>query len=151
VRKLLGEKAFPRAAFETACATLFLLFVPTVFYEARNPLESGRELLEHFSEQIPEGTPVAIYGRKEPEVLYYLDRTDPPPVHLDYPDPTREEDPDLRKIDEFLRQPTAVFLVTSKGEYENLRNQFSSLSAVLLLKAEGRAGKEREYVLVGNR
>jgi hypothetical protein len=148
VRKLAAAGDVTRATFEVACATLFVLFVGGFFFDARNVLLSGRPVLERFATEVPRDAPLAIYGRLEPEVLYWIDRE---PVFLEYPDPKVADDPRRREIDAFLRRPAAAYVVTTKEELRALRQQFASLGPLLNVRDQGLAGRDLEYVLVSNR
>lgn len=151
VRRFLREKAFPRAAFEAACAMLFLLFSLTFLNGGRNALQSSRVVLEQFSTEIPAAAPVAVYGRKDPEIAYYFE-TPEPLTHLDYPETLkkREENPNYRRIREFLERPETVFVVSTREELEALLRQFSSLGKLVAILDAGRGGDGREYVLASN-
>jgi 4-amino-4-deoxy-L-arabinose transferase-like glycosyltransferase len=148
VRALTLQKALPRAAFELASAALFSFFAGTFFYQGLNELESSRATLERFAAKIPQGAPAAVYGRKRPEIYYYVDR---PLERFSYPDPKAPEDPEALKLQKFLRQTEAVFLITSKDEFKKLELQFSSLLTLLKILDEGRGAWSHEYVLVGNK
>jgi hypothetical protein len=151
VRALVARKDYPKAGFELACGALLVLLALALFHDNRNALQSSRPLMARFAAAIPPGVPVAIYGRKEPEVLYYLDRGSGC-LHLDYPDPVpgKEPDPDFLRLESFLRQETPAFLVTSRAELDLLKSQFASLEPILQVKEEGRGGGGRDYVLVSN-
>jgi 4-amino-4-deoxy-L-arabinose transferase-like glycosyltransferase len=151
VRRFLREKALPRAAFEVACAVLFLLFSLSFLYEGRNALQSSRAVLEQFSDKIPARTPVAVYGRADPEIAYYLE-TPEPLVHLDYPETLkkRAENPNYVRIREFLERPETVFVVSTREELEALLRQFSSLGKLVDIQETGMGGGGREYVLAIN-
>lgn len=151
VRRLASWAAYPEAAVEFACASLLLLFGTTFFHEPRNLVHSSRPALEAFAAAIPPGAPVAVYGRKAPETFYYLDRSDPAPVHLEYPDVWKPDDARFQRIERFVRDEREAFIVTSRKEFERLVAQFPSLRPLLHLRGEGRTPGGCDYVLVSNR
>ena len=77
--------------------------------------------------------------------------TDRPLQRFSYPDPKVPDDPELKKIQEFLARPEEVFLITSREELQKLALQFASLSSLLIRKDEGRVAWKSAYVLVSNR
>ncbi len=149
VRKLVREKEVTRAAFELACAAVFLCFTGTFLFAAANPFESGRAAVEKLSPLLPAEASIATYGRKRASVFYYLGEARPL-THLDYPG-TTPDDSGLKKLEDHLKQSGAAFIITSRAELEMLRAQFPSLNPVLIEKQSARLGWHEELVLLGNR
>ena len=105
--------------------------------------------IERFGAKISPEAPVAIYGRKRPEIAYHI--TGRSFDHFSYPDPKVPGDTELVRISEFLKRPQEVFLLTSREELKKLELQFASLSSFLKVRDEGRVAWSREYVLVSNK
>ncbi|MBI4604161.1 MAG: glycosyltransferase family 39 protein [Planctomycetes bacterium] len=150
VRRLVRARESPRAAFELACAALFLFFAASYAHGPLNALLSGRPAVGTAAAAMGAGAPLAVYGAKRPEVYYYLG-PERAPRHLDYPDPLDSEGPAFRELKAFLEEPRDVYLIASRKELETLELQFPSLLPRLREKASARLGLEEELVLVGNR
>ena len=148
---MIARGALPRAAFEVACAAVFLLFASSFFYEGINKFASSRPLLERFASRISPGSPCASYGARLPEVYLYLDTAERPLQHLDYPDPKVRESPEFKAIADFLRQDREVFLVSSREEIDKLKIHFPSLAGLLSVRDEGLAGWSLRLVLASNK
>jgi len=151
VDRLVREKAIPSAAFELACSVLFLYFAVSFLSPLLDSVLSSRPCFESFDAKIPAGSPVAVYGRKLPEIYYYLEKGDRRLLYLKDPDPKVPKDPEYAKMQEFLNRPEEVFLVTSKAKLEILKRQFYSLGPFLNVKEIRAAGTGEEYVLVSNK
>jgi 4-amino-4-deoxy-L-arabinose transferase-like glycosyltransferase len=150
VHKFLVQKEIPKAAFEFACITIFLFFTSSFYYEQINVFLSSREALEKFSAQLPAGAPLAVYGARRPEVLYYLGKAKNV-GHFSHVDVFDAEDPIRKKLETYLTQPQEVFLISSKGELDRLEEHFPALSRSLRVAAQAPRGLEGEYVLMSNR
>jgi 4-amino-4-deoxy-L-arabinose transferase-like glycosyltransferase len=148
VRRFLAAGQMPAAALELACGALVLLVASSFFHEGRNELLSSRAVLERFSAQIPQGASVAVYGRREPEILYYMDRPDLEWIHVDYFGDGVVEDPEFRKLEELLSRPKEAFVVTSGAELLKLRSYLTLLERPIHEKLRGEGGRGREYVLL---
>jgi 4-amino-4-deoxy-L-arabinose transferase-like glycosyltransferase len=153
VRKLLQAAELPRAAFETACATLFFLFAASFVAPALDALESPRAFLEKEVTPAVQRAPLATYGAKRlPEVSYHLARNVP---HLDFPDPLAEagtpaHEPYRRLVSHLGRR--GAYLLLSADDLKNLRAQFPGLTAALEeTGVRGRMGRRGEFVLVRSR
>jgi hypothetical protein len=149
VRRLVLAKDVTRAAFELACAAVFLFFVSGFFYDGINLFESSRPAMERFSASLPADARVAVYGEKRAEIFYYL-RDGRDIEHLEYPDSLRNDDPAFKRLEEFLKHPAPAFLIASRADLETLKSQFASLVPILHEKGAARLGSGEEYVLVGN-
>jgi hypothetical protein len=151
VRRMIAGGDLPRAAFEVACASAFLLFASSFFHEGINRFASSRPLLERFAARISPGSPCAAYGARLPEVFLYLESPERSLLQLDYPDPKVGESPEFKAIDEFLRQGREAFLVTSREEIDKLKIHFPSLAGLLNVRDEGLAGWSLRLVLASNK
>lgn len=148
VERLVREGAVPKAAFETACAVL-LLFTAAGFLQAgANAIRSPRFAAESLSAAAPAGAPLAMYGRRSPGLLYYLER---PVAHFESADAKAPDDPHLRAIEEYLARPEEAFIIARREDLEGLAVQFPSLAARLHERATARVGLHEEYVLASNR
>jgi 4-amino-4-deoxy-L-arabinose transferase-like glycosyltransferase len=148
VRRLVAEGALPKAAFDFACAALIIFTAASFAYDDLNSFGSWRPVLERFTAKIPEGAPVALYGRAEPAVLYYIGR---PVERLSYPDPRTANDPALLQIEAYLGREGEVFILGKEVEIEQLKRLFSSLTPRLNKKDEGRVGISNRLLLLSNK
>jgi 4-amino-4-deoxy-L-arabinose transferase-like glycosyltransferase len=136
----------PRAAFEFACAVLFLFFTTTFFHEGLNQARSSGPFLAEVQAVVGEA-PLALYGRKRPAVYYWLPGVD----HLPRPHKTLRDDPALANLERFLDRPEEVFLLAWEPELRVLLRNFSLLAPRFHERARGHLGWTREFVLVSNR
>ncbi len=148
VRRLAAEGALPKAAFDLACATLIVFTAASFAYDGLSSFGSWRPVLERFAAKIPEGAPVALYGRGEPAVLYYLERQ---VERLGYPDRLTADDPKLSRIEAYLGQATEAFVVGTEGDIKKLLELFPSLAPRLNKKDEGRVGLSGRLLLLSNK
>jgi 4-amino-4-deoxy-L-arabinose transferase-like glycosyltransferase len=148
VRRLVAEGALPKAAFDLACATLVVFTAVSFAYDGLNAFASWRPVLERFAAKVPQGAPLAFYGRMEPAVLYYLEREVEP---LAYPDPRTANDPALARIEAHLGQATEAFVMGREAEIEQLKRLFPSLAPRLVEKDRGRVGISGRLLLLSNK
>ena len=146
---LLAKKNYASASFDLATAVLVLFAVKGLIDPLWNGLLSKRDLLAVFEARIPEDAPVALYGRRDPEVYYHLRR---PIERIEYPDPLKSDDPARRRLEEIVRGTLPAFLIADAEDLERLRLHFPSLAGLLAPEAEGVSGLERRrIILLSNR
>lgn len=152
VRRLLAAKELPRAAFEVACAVVFVFFAASFFLPAFNRVGSARSYLERVEARIGEA-PLATYGRvRHPAVLYYAGRD---VRHfreiLPLVEPGSAEAARRDEIEAYLKQPRPVFVLISQAELEGLKTQFPGVHALLRETGEkGGLGTGEEFALMEN-
>jgi 4-amino-4-deoxy-L-arabinose transferase-like glycosyltransferase len=146
---LLAKRNYASAAFDLATAALILFAVKGLIDPLWNGILSKRDLLAVFEAKLPADATVALYGRHDPEVNYYLRR---PVERFEYPDPLKPDDPARRRLEEVVRGTRPAFIIAAAEDLERLRLHFPSLAALLVPEAEGVSGLERQrIILLSNR